>query len=98
MERTLAIALMFGAALQPMVAAAAPPGLDAFIQHSVQQKMTTNHIARGGSVLVTVKGGVVTLEGRVAVMADKRRATVVAKQTTGVKAVLNRLSIEPMPH
>jgi osmotically-inducible protein OsmY len=48
--------------------------------------------------LVTVKDGVVTLDGRVAALADKRRAGVVSKQASGVKAVVNRLSIEPKPH
>jgi osmotically-inducible protein OsmY len=98
MERTLAIVLAFSAVLQPMVAVAAPGGFDAVIQRSVQQKFAQNHIARGGSVLVTVKGGVVTLDGRVATPAIRQRAFGLAKRTTGVKSVVNDLSVQPIPH
>ncbi|MEO8069990.1 MAG: BON domain-containing protein [Acidobacteriota bacterium] len=68
---------------------------DAWIHTKVRSKLAGEGELPGGSINVDVKNNVVTLRGSVATVADRTKAASIAKDTEGVKSVVNRLVIKP---
>lgn len=97
MKRLLAIVLLLGSALgQAMWAAdqkASNP--DDRISDQVRMRLATDQDVKGGALDVVVKGGVVTIKGRVDTEKGKNRATKLAKKVKGVKDVDNQLVVGP---
>jgi osmotically-inducible protein OsmY len=65
------------------------------IYDQVQMRLATDPDIKGGALNVVVKGGVVTLSGRVDTQKGKLRATKVTKKVKGVTAVDNDLVVGP---
>ena len=77
-----------------MTAAAAKPVTDDFLNDTVRQKLAGDSLVKGGAIDVEVKGGVVTLKGKVAEAKQKEKAERIAKKVGGVKSVVNEIKIE----
>jgi osmotically-inducible protein OsmY len=66
---------------------------DDLIIDQVNIKLTGDPVAKGGSIKVDCKQGVVTLSGVVADEHQKDRAGKLAKKVNGVKQVINNLTV-----
>ena len=77
-----------------MTAAAAKPVTDDFLNDTVRQRLAADSLVKGGAIDVEVKGGVVTLKGKVAEAKQKDKAERIAKKVGGVKSVVNEIKIE----
>jgi hyperosmotically inducible protein len=73
--------------------AADKPASDDVIYDQVSIKLTSDPVAKGGGFKVDVKQGVVTLTGVAESEQQKARAGKVAKKVTGVKQVINNLTV-----
>jgi osmotically-inducible protein OsmY len=67
---------------------------DDYITDMVRQKLAADQVVKGGAIEVTVKGGVVTLAGKVQEPKQKSRAEKLAHGIKGVKSVVNEVKIE----
>ena len=67
---------------------------DAGITASVKSKLLADSEIKGFQVNVDTHKGVVTLHGRVATRSARRKATSLAREVDGVKAVENELKID----
>ena len=70
-------------------------GAIAVASSAYAQQPATDPDIKGGAVNVVVKGGVVTLPGRVDTEKGKLRATTLTKKIKGVKTVDNGLVVGP---
>lgn len=86
LSRTLAI-------VAAVVFAAACAQSDAGITTKVKTKLATDNTVKASQVDVDTKDRVVTLSGNVDSDAAKTRAVEIARQTTGVKDVVDNLSV-----
>jgi osmotically-inducible protein OsmY len=68
------------------------PGDDRLVDQ-VRIKLAGDRDVNGGAIEVTVKNGVVTLEGTVHKEKQKQRAEHVAKKVKGVTSVVNNLKV-----
>jgi hyperosmotically inducible protein len=66
---------------------------DAAVTAKVKTKFLADSSISGLKIDVDTKANVVTLTGTVATAAEKRRAVEVAKETDGVKSVVDRLKV-----
>ncbi len=64
----------------------------------VRLKLAENPEVNGGAIDVDVKNGVVILKGNVRTERARGKAESVAKKVKGVKAVDNRLKVDPNAH
>jgi osmotically-inducible protein OsmY len=87
----LSVILSLGIA---MTALAAKPVTDDFLNDTVRQRLAADSLVKGGAIDVDVKGGVVTLKGKVAEAKQKEKAERIAKKVGGVKSVVNEIKIE----
>ncbi|RTL41702.1 MAG: BON domain-containing protein [Burkholderiales bacterium] len=76
--------------------AATPDPLDATITVQVRQALAADAALAAVPIAVSTDHGVVKLEGQAPDAEARQRATVVASNTTGVKAVDNRLTLPPV--
>ncbi len=67
---------------------------DDAIHDEVMRRLSSDRDVRGGAITVDVKGGVVTLSGKVREEKQKARAERVTKKVKGVKQVVNQLQVE----
>lgn len=65
------------------------------IYDQVRMKLAADQVVGRGAVDVTVKNGVVTLDGRVRTDKQKQKAEHLTKKIKGVTSVVNNLRIEP---
>ena len=87
----IALLVWMATTIAPM--AGADPVGDDVIYDQVRMKLVSNPDVRGGAIEVTVKDGVVTLEGMVHSDKAKRKAESVTKKQKGVKEVINKLTV-----
>jgi osmotically-inducible protein OsmY len=67
---------------------------DASITTAVKTRLMKDKVARGTSIDVDTKDGVVTVSGTVPTEADKLRIGKLVEKTTGVKSVVNNLTVK----
>jgi hyperosmotically inducible protein len=67
---------------------------DASITTAVKTRLMKDKVARGTSIDVDTKDGIVTISGTVPAEADKLRIGKLVEKTTGVKGVANNLSVK----
>jgi osmotically-inducible protein OsmY len=67
---------------------------DATINTAVKTRLMKDKVARGTSIDVDTKEGVVTIAGAVPTEADKLRIGRLVEKTTGVKSVVNNLTVK----
>jgi len=87
----LSLLLVF--ALVVPVLAASKQVSDDVLTDSVRRKLANDQIVKGGAIEVIVKEGVVTMRGSVEYDKQKQRAAKVAKKVSGVKSVINELTV-----
>ncbi len=61
---------------------------------NVKRKLANDPVVKGGALDVDVKDGTVTLRGKVETAKQKDRAEKIVHKISGVKHVVNQLSIE----
>ncbi|MFP4501288.1 MAG: BON domain-containing protein [Candidatus Hydrogenedentota bacterium] len=87
----LALALILGAALPAL----AQGYTDQDITDAVEDEIVTDPIVQLHNIMVSTDEGVVTLTGTTTNLLAKQRAERIAATVKGVRAVLNRIDIEP---
>ena len=92
--KRIALSLILSVVLAATAIAASKPVTDDFISDSVGQKLAADSVVKGGSIKVDVKDGVVTLTGKVQEPKQKDKAEKLAKKVSGVKSVVNNLTID----
>jgi osmotically-inducible protein OsmY len=99
MKRFLAVVFLISGMAAPSCLLAGQKGMtgdpDDRISDQVRMKLATDQDVKGGALDVTVKGGVVTIKGRVDSDKGKTKATHLAKKVKGVKEVDNELQVGP---
>ena len=83
--------LIFALALPAL--AEKKPVSDDVLTDQVRRKLANDQIVKGGGLDVVVKDGVVTLRGSIEYDKQKARATKVAKKVSGVKNVINEITV-----
>ena len=68
---------------------------DASITSKIVAKMTLDDLVKARTIDVTTEGPIVTLTGRVHSQEERDRALRLARETEGVKQVVDRLKVEP---
>ena len=96
-------ALLLGASFLAIPAArpapAAPaadkskPVSDDFLNDTIRRKLASDAQIKGGALEVDVKGGVVTITGKLETLKLKERTEKVIKKVPGVKSVVNKIEI-----
>lgn len=92
LPRIIALLLLITLAL-PMLIAQTKAGSDDRISDDVRQRLASNPDVRGAALEVTVKDGVVTIQGRVHTEKGRKKATEIAKKVKGVVNVDNQLKL-----
>jgi osmotically-inducible protein OsmY len=94
LPRLIALLLVVTLAL-PMLIAQQKPGAtsDDAISDNVRQKLASDADVRGAALDVTVKDGVVTIQGRVHTEKGRKKATEITKKVKGVVNVDNQLKL-----
>jgi hyperosmotically inducible periplasmic protein len=77
----------------PKVKKASKAVSDTSITTAVKTRLMKDKVARGSSIDVDTKAGVVTIAGTVPTAADKVRIGNLVRHTTGVKSVDNNLTV-----
>jgi hyperosmotically inducible protein len=67
---------------------------DGQLTAKIKSKMTLDDLVQARTINVDTQDGIVTLSGRVRTEAERDRAVALARETAGVKSVVNRLVIE----
>jgi hyperosmotically inducible protein len=80
-------------ALLLSVAAAAKPVTDDVLYDNVKRKLANDQLVKGGALEVDVKSGVVTIKGSVEYDNQKSRAEKIVKKVSGVKSVVNQITV-----
>ena len=78
----------------PKVKKGAKAVTDTSITTAVNTRLTKEKLSKDKSIIVHTKNGVVTLTGLVPTEADKAHAAEIAEHTTGVKSVVNNLTVK----
>ena len=90
--RTVCSFLLIFALVFPLVAA--PKQVDDNVLYdSVKRKLANDQLVKGGALEVEVKSGVVTIKGSVEFDNQKARAEKLAKKVSGVKSVVNQITV-----
>jgi osmotically-inducible protein OsmY len=92
LPRIIALLLLTTLAL-PMLIAQTKAGSDDRISDDVRQRLASNPDVRGAALDVTVKDGVVTIQGRVHTEKGRKKATEIAKKVKGVVNVDQQLKL-----
>ena len=61
---------------------------------AARQRLAADSLVKGGNIDVDVKAGVVTLKGKVQEQKQKDKAERLTKKVSGVKSVVNQITIE----
>lgn len=94
MPRILAVALLFTLVLMPLAAEKQKqPLTDDIITDNVRVKLASDSDVGGMKIDVDVKGGSVTLTGKVRTEKQRNKAEKLAKKVRGVTAVTNKLIV-----
>jgi hyperosmotically inducible protein len=93
MKPGIFLSLLLVFALVVPVLAASKQVSDDVLTDSVRRKLANDQIVKGGGLEVIVKEGVVTMRGSVEYDKQKQRAAKVAKKVSGVKSVINELTV-----
>jgi len=93
-ERLFLSLLVPQAVLVSTVAAVDNSHTDDYIGDTVRKQLAADAVTKGGNLEVSVKDGVVTINGRVREQSQKDKAGSIAKHVSGVKNVLNNIKIE----
>jgi hypothetical protein len=67
---------------------------DGQLTAKIKSKMTLDDLVQARTINVDTKDGVVTVKGRVRTEAERQRALQLARETAGVKTVIDRLVVE----
>jgi BON domain len=67
---------------------------DGQLTAKIKSKMTLDDLVQARTINVDTKDGVVTIKGRVRTEAERQRAVQLARETAGVKTVVDRLVVE----
>jgi osmotically-inducible protein OsmY len=70
-----------------------PPPSDDLIHDLVRQQLVSDVTVQGGAIVVEVKDGAVTLNGKVRTDKARKKAEKLTKKVKGVKSVTNKLEI-----
>jgi osmotically-inducible protein OsmY len=92
LPRLIALLLLVTLAL-PMLVAQQKAGADDRISDEVRQRLASDADVRGAALDVTVKNGVVTIQGRVHTEKGRKKATEITKKVKGVVNVDNQLKL-----
>jgi osmotically-inducible protein OsmY len=92
LPRLIALLLVITLAM-PMLIAQQKVNADDRISDDVRQRLASNPDVRGAALDVTVKDGVVTIQGRVHTEKGRKKATEIAKKVKGVVNVDNQLKL-----
>jgi hyperosmotically inducible protein len=90
--RTIASFLLIFALVFPLVAATKQVD-DNVLYDTVKRKLANDQLVKGGALDVDVKSGVVTIKGSVEFDNQKARAEKITKKVTGVKSVVNQITV-----
>lgn len=90
---SLFMLLVLGAAWLAAAPKDQAPVTDDTITDAVRRKLANDAVVKGGAFDVDVKGGVVTMRGKVEREKQKNRATKIVRKVKGVKSVDNQLTI-----
>ena len=93
MKRIMIVLAML-AALMP-TAAAQKKISDATVYDQVKMRLANDPDIKGGTLIVEVKDGVVTIQGRVGKEKSRQKIDNVAKKVKGVTSVVNQVKVEP---
>jgi hyperosmotically inducible periplasmic protein len=91
LRTTLAFLLIF--ALVFPVLAASKQVDDNVLYDTVRRKLANDQVVKGGNLDVDVKSGVVTIKGSVEYDNQKARAEKIVKKVSGVKSVINQITV-----
>ena len=91
LRTTLSFLLIF--ALVFPVLAASKQVDDNVLYDTVKRKLANDQLVKGGSLDVDVKSGVVTIKGSVEYDNQKARAEKIVKKVSGVKSVVNQITV-----
>lgn len=72
------------------------PTTDDAIYDNVRRKLASDPDVRGGTLEVSVAGGIVTIKGILEQNSQKSKAEKLAKKIPGVKGVVNSITIAPV--
>ena len=86
--------LLFGFVFT-LAAADKNPVTDDTLNDKVKIKLAGDTEVKGGALGIDVKGGVVTLTGKVETEKQKNKAEKLARKVNGVKSVQNQIQVAP---
>jgi len=92
LPRLIAVLLLVTLAM-PMLVAQKSAVSDDAISDNVRQRLASDADVRGAALNVTVKDGVVTIQGRVHTEKGRKKATEITKKVKGVVNVDNQLKL-----
>ena len=90
--KTIASLLLIFALVFPLVAASKQVD-DNVLYDNVKRKLANDQVVKGGALDVDVKAGVVTIKGSVEFDEQKTRAEKIVKKMSGVKSVINQITV-----
>ena len=91
LRTTLSFLLVFSLVF-PVLAASKQVD-DNVLYDTVKRKLANDQLVKGGNLDVDVKSGVVTIKGSVEYDNQKARAEKIVKKVTGVKSVVNQITV-----
>lgn len=92
--KRLALSLLLFLSMLMTAFAADKPKSDDYLNDTVRSRLAADSLVKGGKIEVEVKAGVVTLSGKVQEQKQKDKAEHLAKKVSGVKSVVNQLTLE----
>jgi hyperosmotically inducible protein len=90
--RTALSFLLIFALVLPVLAASKQVD-DNVLYDAVRRKLANDQLVKGGNLDVDVKAGVVTIKGSVEYDNQKARAEKIVKKLSGVKSVVNQITV-----
>jgi osmotically-inducible protein OsmY len=93
LPRLIALLLLLTLAVPMLVAQSKSAVSDDAISDNVRQRLARDADVRGAALDVTVKDGVVTIQGRVHTEKGRKKATEITKKVKGVVNVDNQLKL-----
>jgi osmotically-inducible protein OsmY len=93
LPRLIAVLLLVTLAVPMLVAQPKSAVSDDAISDNVRQRLASDADVRGAALDVTVKNGVVTIQGRVHSEKGRKKATEISKKVKGVVNVDNQLKL-----
>ena len=90
--RTALSFLLLFALVFPVLAASKQVD-DNVLYDNVRRKLANDQLVKGGNLDVDVKSGVVTIKGSVEFDNQKARAEKIVKKMSGVKSVINQITV-----